>query len=566
MATLTFAQLNLAPELLTAVEEMGFTEATDIQAEAIPLICGGADVLARSQTGTGKTVAFGIPAVSCISPEIAKVQVLVLSPTRELANQCGNELRKLSRHLPHVRTADILGGNDYREQFKQLQSANLVIGTPGRIMDHMRRGTLDLSHLKMVVLDEADEMLNMGFREDIEVILQDVPEQRQIVLFSATMPPEILSIAKNFQHDPVRVEINRGQITLQNIKQIYAEVPQSKKVEALNLLLHYYRPTRTIIFANTKTMVDKLTEKLSATGFSVVGLHGDMKQLQRTTVMNGFRNGRVSILVATDVAARGIDVSDIEYVVNFDIPKETEAYVHRIGRTGRAGQSGQALTLCCGRQQVFQLLRICQRTRSDITRIDMPTVSDVAEADRGRTLQVIEQEIAAQPAPLYEQMVEQLVEKGYGEKTIAAALMSLYAVRGADDLTDVPAVSSGVSKPERTRIRKATLLIDIGASNRVSEKHIIGAVTERAGISSHAIEEVRVSEESSSLVLPLEQADSVIVAMQGCKICGKPVHVAMQVEQNRSRPKNAGRPGAPRRPGKPYAKKGYTHSKQGKRR
>ena len=390
MTNKTFSQLALSPELLEAVTEMGFTEATDIQAESIPLIRDGADVLARSQTGTGKTVAFGIPAVERILADVRNVQVLVLSPTRELAHQCGEEIRKLAHHLPYIKVADIFGGADYRGQFRELESANLVIGTPGRIMDHMRRGTLDLSHLKMVILDEADEMLNMGFREDIEVILQDVPKDRQIVLFSATIPEEILTIAQQFQRNPVRIEINREQITLENIKQVYVEIPPKQKPEALTLLLHYYQPHRALIFSNTKTMVDELTERLSAAGFSVEGLHGDMKQLQRTTVMNGFRKGRVSILVATDVAARGIDVSDLDYVINFDIPKEPDSYVHRIGRTGRAGRAGTAVTLCCGRAQVLQLQRLAARTRSGIAAIPLPRVSDIEQAHRERTLKDLE--------------------------------------------------------------------------------------------------------------------------------------------------------------------------------
>ncbi|MEG1594094.1 MAG: DEAD/DEAH box helicase, partial [Oscillibacter sp.] len=311
MTNLTFSQLELSPELLAAVTEMGFTETTDVQAEAIPVIRTGADVMARSQTGTGKTVAFGIPAVELVVPEDKYVQVLILSPTRELAQQCGDELRKLARHLPYIKTADIYGGADFRRQFVDLREANIVIGTPGRVMDHMRRGSLHLNHLKMIVLDEADEMLNMGFKEDIETILTDVPEERQIVLFSATVPPEILTITRQFQKDPVLIEINRDQVTLDSIVQTAVDVPMRHKPEALNLLLHYYKPQRAIIFANTKSMVDELTEGLNAAGFSVEGLHGDMKQLQRTRVMNAFKKGKVAILVATDVAARGIDVNDV---------------------------------------------------------------------------------------------------------------------------------------------------------------------------------------------------------------------------------------------------------------
>lgn len=532
MTALTFSQLSLSPEILTAVTEMGFTQATDIQAESIPLIRTGADVLARSQTGTGKTVAFGIPAVEQISADVRNVQVLVLSPTRELAHQCGEELRKLARHLPYVKVADIFGGADYRGQFRELQSANLIIGTPGRIMDHMRRGTLNLSHLKMVILDEADEMLNMGFREDIEVILQDVPEDRQIVLFSATIPKEILSIAQQFQRDPVRIEINREQITLESIKQIYVEVPPKQKPESLILLLHYYQPCRTIIFTNTKTMVDELTDRLSAAGFSAEGLHGDMKQLQRTTVMNGFRTGRVSILVATDVAARGIDVSDIDYVVNFDIPKQPDSYVHRIGRTGRAGRAGTAVTLCCGRAQVLQLKRLAAHTRSNIDVIPLPRVSDIEQANCERTLQNLEHAMKSDPLPSHTKMVEELIRRGHAPDHIAATLLGLSHLHNTQTLRDVsvPTVSSKKAKVQE-HPPMAAFVIDIGSANRVTDRHIIGAVTERAGISSHDMGKVQISESFSTVPVPADVLEDVMLVMRGCKICGKPIHVMPLPEQ-----------------------------------
>jgi ATP-dependent RNA helicase DeaD len=536
MTPLTFSQLSLSPELLAAVTEMGFTEATDVQAESIPHIRTGADVLARSQTGTGKTVAFGIPAVERISADEEHVQVLILSPTRELAHQCGDEIRKLARHLPYVRAADIFGGAGYRDQFRELQSANLVIGTPGRIMDHMRRGTLDLSHLKMIVLDEADEMLNMGFREDIEVILQDVPETRQIVLFSATIPAEILAIAQQFQHDPIRVDIHKEQITLENIKQVYAEVPPKQKPEALTLLLHYFQPRRAIIFTNTKMMVDELTERLSAAGFSAEGLHGDMKQLQRTTVMNGFRRGRVAILVATDVAARGIDVSDIDYVVNFDIPKESDYYVHRIGRTGRAGRAGTAVTLCCGRAQVMQLHRLASLTRSDIEAIPLPRVADIEQANRQRMLEKLERAMASDPLPLHAEMVEELVRRGHTAEQIAAALLGMSYRSDTKKLRDI-AVDNAPGT--RTKVQEhrhmASFVVNIGAANRVTDRHIVGAVTERSGLSSKDIGKVQISGTFSTVSVPADVLGDVMASMRGCKICGKPVHVMPLPEEPRRR-------------------------------
>ncbi len=550
MTNQTFSQLALSEELLEAVTEMGFTEATDIQAESIPLIRTGVDILARSQTGTGKTVAFGIPAVECISPDSRNVQVLVLSPTRELARQCGGEIRKLARHLPYINVADIFGGGDYRGQFRELQSANVVIGTPGRIMDHMRRGTLNLSHLKMVILDEADEMLNMGFREDIEVILQDVPETRQIVLFSATIPEEILTIAQQFQRDPVRIEINREQITLENIRQVYVEIPPKKKPEALTLLLHYYQPCRAIIFSNTKTMVDELTEQLSAAGFSVEGLHGDMKQLQRTTVMNSFRQGRVSILVATDVAARGIDVSDLDYVINFDIPKEPDSYVHRIGRTGRAGRAGTAVTLCCGRMQVIQLQRLAARTRSGIEAISLPRVSDIEQVNRERTLKELERAMKSDPLPFHTEVVEELIRRGHAPERIAVTLLGLSHLHDTKALKDL-SVPGATGKKTRVQERRpmSAFVVSVGSANRTTERHIIGAVTERAGVSSHDIGKVQISESFSTVQVPSDLLEEVMRAMRGCKICGKPVHV-MPVPEQQVRKKPAHHAAA-----KPWAKK-----------
>lgn len=536
MTPTTFSQLSLSPQLLAAVTEMGFTEATDIQAEAIPQIRTGTDLLARSQTGTGKTVAFGIPAVERISPDEEAVQVLILSPTRELAHQCGEEIRKLARHLPYVQAADIFGGAGYREQFRELTTANLIIGTPGRIMDHMRRGTLDLSHLKMVVLDEADEMLNMGFREDIEVILQDVPQTRQIVLFSATIPEEILAIAQQFQNNPVRIEIHREQVTLENIKQVYTEVPPKQKTEALTLLLHYFHPNRAVIFTNTKMMVDELTERLSAAGFSAEGLHGDMKQLQRTTVMNGFRRGRTTILVATDVAARGIDVSGVDYVVNYDIPKEPDYYVHRIGRTGRAGHTGTAITLCCGQSQTMQVRRLAARTRSDIEAIPLPRVTDIEQANRERMLTGLERAMDSEPLPLHTEMVAELVRRGHTPEQIAAALLGMSYRSDTKKLKDLTVSSTpGARAKVQDQRRMAAFVVNIGAANRVTDRHIVGAVTERSGLSSKDIGKVTISGSFSTVSVPADVLEDVMLSMRGCKICGKPVHVMPLPEQTRKR-------------------------------
>lgn len=579
MSNHPFSELNLSPAIATAVAEMGFTSATPIQAEAIPVIRTGADVLARSQTGTGKTVAFGIPAVECVDPQASCVQVLVLSPTRELAHQCGDEIRKLAKHLSHVKTADILGGGDYRGQFKNLQNANIVIGTPGRIMDHIRRGSLQLGQLKMVVLDEADEMLNMGFREDIEFILEGAPEERQIVLFSATVPDAILAIAAQFQTDPVHIAINREQVTLDQIQQFSVDVPMRQKKDALKLLLHYYQPTRSMIFANTKSMVDELTELLAEAGFSVEGLHGDMKQLQRTNVMNGFKKGRISILVATDVAARGIDVSDIDYVFNFDIPKETEYYVHRIGRTGRAGRSGTAITLHCGRQQMYQLKRLAKVTKSDIAELALPTADDVRQKAQTRFVDSLAQQLSAAPQEQYSQMVAQLVEQGHDAQTIAAVLLENSFGKTLEQLNTLPTVSSKMSprrdRPEpfvshaRDNRSEALLVIDTGWEDRITKSHIVGAIAKHTGIKASDLGKIQISEAFTMVAVPEELRDKMMHSLHGCTICGKAVDVFPMEGQIPPRKPAKARPAhnrgdrnhrnAPGRGARPYKKHSGQH-------
>ncbi|MEG1822683.1 MAG: DEAD/DEAH box helicase, partial [Clostridiales bacterium] len=324
-----FNELNLREEILRAVAEMGYTETTDIQEKAIPLVLEGKDVTGRSSTGTGKTAAFGIPIIQNTIDNKNLATVLILSPTRELAMQIAGEIRKFSKYLPGVPVATVYGGQSMDLQIKQLKTAKIVIGTPGRVMDHLRRKTLKLHNLETVVLDEADEMLNMGFIEDIETILETTPPTRQTLLFSATMPHAIVKISKEFQNDPVSVTADKGQRTVAQIAQSYYNIPQAGKIDTLKLLIEYHHPKRALIFCNTKRMVDDLAATLSQGGFKAVAIHGDMRQTQRTSVMNEFKSGRTNILIATDVAARGIDVEDVEAVFNFPLPKPRAAAGNR---------------------------------------------------------------------------------------------------------------------------------------------------------------------------------------------------------------------------------------------
>lgn len=345
MNRLSFSELGLSSDVLKAVEDLGYEEATPIQTATIPLLMAGRDVLGQSQTGTGKTAAFGIPAVEKVDPHQRHLQVLILCPTRELAVQAAEEMKKFAKHKRGIRILPIYGGQSIDRQILALrQGVHIVIGTPGRVMDHMRRGTLQVNEVTTLILDEADEMLNMGFREDIETICKDVPEARQTVLFSATMSPEIQAITKRFQRDPETVKASHQQLTVPSIEQVYFEVPGARKADALSRLIDLYDPKLALIFCNTKKRVDDLVSTLQLRGYQADGLHGDLKQSARDRVMDKFRTGRIQLLVATDVAARGIDVDDIEMVFNFDIPQDEEYYVHRIGRTGRAGASGTAIS------------------------------------------------------------------------------------------------------------------------------------------------------------------------------------------------------------------------------
>ena len=350
--------------IIKAVEEMGFESMTPIQEQAIPIMLEGKDLIGQAQTGTGKTAAFGIPIIQKIDPEEKGLQAIILCPTRELAMQAAEEIRRFAKYMHEVKVLPVYGGQDISKQIRALsKGVQIVVGTPGRVMDHMRRHTLKTGKVRIVVLDEADEMLNMGFREDIETILTDMPEERQTALFSATMPKPILEITKEYQkEDAEYLKITPKEVTIPLVKQAYYQVPRKEKEEVLTRLMDYYHPKRSLIFCNTKRMVDELTEHLKDRGYQAEGLHGDLTQHQRDTVMNLFRGGRMDVLIATDVAARGIDVDDVEAVFNYDVPEDIEYYVHRIGRTGRAGKTGRSFTLVSGKE-VYKIREDRKSTR-----------------------------------------------------------------------------------------------------------------------------------------------------------------------------------------------------------
>jgi ATP-dependent RNA helicase DeaD len=410
MTNLIFKELTLSEEVHKAIAEMGFEEATPIQSQSIPHILSGHDIIGQAQTGTGKTCAFGIPTIEMMDSEDETIQALVLCPTRELAIQTAEELKNVSKYKRGIRILPIYGGQPIDRQITALkQHPQIIIGTPGRIMDHMRRHTLKLENLKMLILDEADEMLNMGFREDIDVILKKVPEGKQTILFSATMPREILDLTTKYQKDPMFIKAVHKELTVPNTEQFYLEVSESSKPDVLSSLIDTYNLKLSLVFCNTKKRVDELASHLQSRGYMAEALHGDMVQAQRDKVMSKFRKGAIDVLIATDVAARGIDVDDIEAVFNYDIPSDEEYYVHRVGRTGRIGKAGKAFTLVSGRG-LYKLKEIQRYTKSNIMPLKPPTLIDVEENKINKILDKLKTTIATGHLSKYVSTIEKLLE------------------------------------------------------------------------------------------------------------------------------------------------------------
>ncbi len=528
MSELRFSELCLIPEMQRAIDELGFECATDIQAEAIPVIREGRDLIGRSQTGTGKTLAFAIPAVETIDRDEAEpsVQVLILCPTRELAQQGGDEIRKLTRFMRNVWVTEVYGGAPMERQIAQLRRCNLVIGTPGRVMDHMRRGTLSLASVKLVVLDEADEMLSMGFREDIETILKDVPEARQTLLFSATMPAPILELTEEYLREPHIIEINREQVTLENIRQEYVDVPMGRKLDALNLILHAREPRLCMIFCNTKLMVEEVTQYLSRNGFAAEALHGDLNQSQRTRVMEAFKSARMPILVATDVAARGIDVEGIDYVINYDVPNHDEYYIHRIGRTGRAGREGTALTICSGRRQLYQIRALARMAKSEIAEAPIPRVAELREKQRARQRQALMDAVTEGVAQDWQDMASALMEDGCDLQMLAAAAMQLAFGKEELSLTDIEFERRSV---EGGAWRK--LMLGVGRSQGVAPNHIVSAIASAADIPGREIGKIEIYDEHTMVGIPANRAEYVARRLRNLKINGHPCTVRLLREK-----------------------------------
>lgn len=420
----TFAEFGLEPKVLQAITELGFEEATPIQEQSIPLALAGSDLIGQAQTGTGKTAAFGIPLITKINREDEKILALIMAPTRELAIQVAEEIGKLSR-FKGLRSLAIYGGQDIGRQIRGLKKKpQIIIGTPGRLLDHINRKTIRLDDVQTVVLDEADEMLDMGFMEDIQSILKLVPAERQTMLFSATMPPNIQRLAQQFLNNPQHVSVIPKQISAPLIDQAYVEVPERQKFEALSRLIDMESPDLAIVFGRTKRRVDELAEALQKRGYSADGLHGDLSQNQRDAVMRKFRDGSIDVLVATDVAARGLDVSGVTHVINFDLPQDPESYVHRIGRTGRAGKEGTAWSFVTPRE--MDHLHLIERvTRHRITRKPLPTMAEAIEGKQRVTAERLLEMVENGELNEYKGIAIQLLEQYDSVQLLSAAMKLL---------------------------------------------------------------------------------------------------------------------------------------------
>ena len=563
MEAVRFDELQLDERIVRAVTDMGFEAASPIQAQAIPVQLEGLDIIGQAQTGTGKTAAFGIPLLQKIDPDSKKLQAIALCPTRELAIQVAEEIRRLAKYMHGIKVLPIYGGQDIVRQIRGLKDGTqIVIGTPGRVMDHMRRKTIRCDHVHTVIMDEADEMLNIGFLEDMETILSQLPEERQTVMFSATMPPAIQEIARKFQNDPVNVKVVKKELTVPKVTQYYYEVKPKTKVEVMCRLLDMYAPKLSVAFCNTKKQVDELVQELQGRGYFAEGLHGDLKQEQRDRVMNSFRNGATEILVATDVAARGIDVDDVEAVFNYDIPQDDEYYVHRIGRTGRAGRDGIAFSFVVGRE-VYKLRDIQRYCKTRIIPQAIPSLDDITEIKAEKIMDQVKETINNVDLTKMIQVIEQkLVEEDYTAMDVAAALLKIAMGEENEDIAEsghlAPSLDeldrygrdnrgrggrnngrrdggrgSRGGRDERNGNGMARLFINIGKNQNVRPGDILGAIAGESGIPGRMVGSIDMYDKYTFVEVPEENAESVLKAMKNAKIKGK--NIRMEVAGSKGR-------------------------------
>ncbi|MBM3968586.1 MAG: DEAD/DEAH box helicase [Planctomycetes bacterium] len=543
-----FSELGLSPDLLKAVERMGFEQAAPIQAETIPKLLAGSDLIGQSQTGSGKTAAFGVPAVELVDAKSRAVQALILCPTRELASQVAEEIAKLAYFKKGVRELPVYGGQSYEHQFRGLKAGpQIVIGTPGRIIDHIGQGTLKLDKVRMVVLDEADRMLDMGFREDIEKILESVPAERQVVLFSATLSPPIKKIIERFTNDPVHIRIESTTMTVPAIDQSYVEVDFRSRTEVLCRLIDLHDVQYGLIFGFTKVQVDELTETLIARGYSADKLHGDMTQATRERVMKRFRDRKVELLVATDVAARGLDVDDLEIVFNYELPHDPEDYVHRIGRTGRAGKSGKAISLVTGRE-FGRLQQVLRFTKAKIERISVPRLEDLEEKHANRMVESLRTTIQEGKFKRQDKLLEELIESGHAPGEIVSALIHLLAGESGrsperireDDPRPVrgtPRDSARRGSRDHADPRKAKridesgvwLKFNVGHNYGATPGDFVGCIANESGLPRSVIGPIQILPTISFVQVAGEYTETILKAVIGTRLRGRIVNAMVAV-------------------------------------
>ncbi|MEO6795131.1 MAG: DEAD/DEAH box helicase [Mycobacterium sp.] len=535
---LTFADLQIHPSVLQAVADVGYETPSAIQAATIPALLAGSDVVGLAQTGTGKTAAFAIPILSRIDTASKVTQALVLAPTRELALQVAEAFGRYGAHLPRVNVLPIYGGASYTVQLAGLKrGAQVVVGTPGRVIDHLERGTLDLSHLDYLVLDEADEMLAMGFAEDVERILTGTPEYKQVALFSATMPSAIRRITTRYLHDPVEVTVEAKTATAENISQRYIEVAGPRKMDALTRVLEVEPFEAMIVFVRTKQATEEVAEKLRARGFSAAAINGDIAQAQRERTIAGLKSGNIDILVATDVAARGLDVERISHVVNYDIPHDTEAYVHRIGRTGRAGRSGAALLFVSPRER--HLLKAIERmTRQKLTESTLPTVDDVNAQRVAKFADSITATLSSPGTDVFRGLVEEYSREHNVPMADIAAALALQARDGERLLMEPEPPASerrsrekfdrGDRKDDRKGGPKegfATYRITVGKRHKVNPGAIVGALANEGGLRRSDFGAISIKVDHSLVELPAKLSGQTLKALEHTRIQGQLINL-----------------------------------------
>lgn len=560
-----FTDLGLSPAILQAVAKMGFEEASPIQSAAIPLLMEGSDLVGQSHTGSGKTAAFGIPALEQIDLKSRALQVLILCPTRELAVQVAEEINKLALFSKGFHAVPIYGGQAYDRQLRALRAGvQMVIGTPGRVMDHMERGTLSLDHIKMVILDEADRMLDMGFRDDIKFVLDQAPSERQTVFFSATLPRQIKDLIKTYGRNPKTIQIEDKPLSVPAIDQVYYEVARRSKVEVLTRLIDLEEIKLGIIFCSTKVMVDSLTENLVARGYSADRLHGDINQTGRERVMNRFRQKKLEFLVATDVAARGIDVENVEVVFNYDLPNDGEDYVHRIGRTGRAGKSGRAITFVEGRE-IYRLQNIMRFTKMKIRRERVPSLDEVEQKRTNQFFEQLRGRLVSGDYKKYDGFLDRLLDQGFAPTDISSALIhqlvggeSGAAEEIQEDRPQKPVREKGKKKAEgkRREVGKSVdgsqeldrpvgrnprrggmapagwrrVFINAGRKMKIGPGEIVGAITGMTGLKGDVIGAIEVFDKHLFVNLAEEHVYTVMEKLDGIRIKGRRINVELADE------------------------------------